>query len=341
MTGQRDPTQSAGLRSAGRAAVARRVYELNKQLRQTVQEHDVVGLRQRELVPEAHMMFIEGNGGRVERVEPMLRRIVEEVLVAPPDWLRNLIGRAVRAGVEQVGRELKEDVEFLDPREVIALHAKAAEVEVDGISSETQRRILRGVVRALEMRQTPEQLMREMRALLRKVTKLRLNLLVNTSVVRAVNAGKLFGYEANGVTLVGIDPEWLPHTHDSVSLHDREDPKKKKRKPGEQSLSGFATAGGIALVAVIEARRQRKRSFTIAQLRAARKKPGTRRQRMRGLPNIVNVLTAGDDKVCQDCQDISDNGPYDLDEARELLPAHPNCRCAVIPWDDRRYAMNR
>jgi hypothetical protein len=45
----------------------------------------------------------------------------------------------------------------------------------------------------------------------------------------------------------------------------------------------------------------------------------------------VDVVTAGDNFVCQVCQDIADNGPYELDEAEELIPAHSFCRCAFAP----------
>jgi hypothetical protein len=44
-----------------------------------------------------------------------------------------------------------------------------------------------------------------------------------------------------------------------------------------------------------------------------------------------DVQTANDDKVCKRCQEISDNGPYSLGEARSLIPAHPNCRCVFVP----------
>jgi hypothetical protein len=40
--------------------------------------------------------------------------------------------------------------------------------------------------------------------------------------------------------------------------------------------------------------------------------------------DTVNVLTAGDDNVCSTCEDISEEGPYDINEAQELIPAHPN-----------------
>jgi 8-oxo-dGTP pyrophosphatase MutT (NUDIX family) len=52
----------------------------------------------------------------------------------------------------------------------------------------------------------------------------------------------------------------------------------------------------------------------------------------------VDVLTAGDDDVCPICEDISEEGPYDIDTAETLIPAHPNCRCAFVPADDMRFA---
>jgi hypothetical protein len=56
---------------------------------------------------------------------------------------------------------------------------------------------------------------------------------------------------------------------------------------------------------------------------------------------MLMVQTAGDDKVCSNCQGISDDGPYGIDDVGDMIPAHPNCRCAYVPWDDRRYRVNR
>lgn len=53
---------------------------------------------------------------------------------------------------------------------------------------------------------------------------------------------------------------------------------------------------------------------------------------------LVEILTAGDDDVCEDCEDIESGGPYEIDEARGMFPAHPFCRCAFVPVDDARYA---
>lgn len=51
---------------------------------------------------------------------------------------------------------------------------------------------------------------------------------------------------------------------------------------------------------------------------------------------LVEVLTAGDDRVCDECQDYADGGPYDIDELE--LPLHIECRCAYVPVDDARFA---
>jgi hypothetical protein len=53
---------------------------------------------------------------------------------------------------------------------------------------------------------------------------------------------------------------------------------------------------------------------------------------------LVEVLTAEDDDVCPICEDIADEGPYSVSEARGLIPAHPECRCAFVPFLDQRFA---
>lgn len=42
----------------------------------------------------------------------------------------------------------------------------------------------------------------------------------------------------------------------------------------------------------------------------------------------VNIQTVGDSDVCDYCLDLEANNPYSLEEAMNLLPAHPNCRCS-------------
>lgn len=44
---------------------------------------------------------------------------------------------------------------------------------------------------------------------------------------------------------------------------------------------------------------------------------------------LVDIITAGDDLVCDDCLDLEANNPYTLSEVTGLIPCHPNCRCGV------------
>ncbi len=50
--------------------------------------------------------------------------------------------------------------------------------------------------------------------------------------------------------------------------------------------------------------------------------------------DILGVMaewsTAGDDRVCPNCADM-EGKTFTVDEARGLIPLHPNCRCAWIP----------
>jgi len=46
---------------------------------------------------------------------------------------------------------------------------------------------------------------------------------------------------------------------------------------------------------------------------------------------MAEVLTAGDERVCTICLDAASEGPMLIEEARGIIPLHPNCRCAWKP----------
>ena len=48
----------------------------------------------------------------------------------------------------------------------------------------------------------------------------------------------------------------------------------------------------------------------------------------------VDIITAQDNLVCDDCIDAEENNPHTIQEAQSLLPMHPNCRCAYAPVVD-------
>lgn len=47
----------------------------------------------------------------------------------------------------------------------------------------------------------------------------------------------------------------------------------------------------------------------------------------------VAIMTAGDDLVCEICEEL-EGEVYTLSEARSLIPAHPNCRCTLIAYEE-------
>ena len=53
--------------------------------------------------------------------------------------------------------------------------------------------------------------------------------------------------------------------------------------------------------------------------------------------HLVGILTAGDDKVCEECEEWAEGSPYEIEEVRDVYPLHPRCRCAVYPWEDLRF----
>jgi hypothetical protein len=317
----RDPTRSAGIRRQGRAMVARRVHYLHQSLRYSIQEEDVAGLRRSNEIATrtAFINWFESVSHKLARAEDMIQNTLDTSLMMQ-DWTRDLIERSIVHGIAQVEQELQASLGSLDAGEVSRLHAHAALTEVRGIAGETQRRLLRHVVHALDTKQSPEALMREVRKVLEKVTKLRLNLLINTHVVRAVNAGKLFGYEALGIRQVGISPEWLPHVHPVLHDAKRKSRKAKPKKSRAKRVKSIEEK-------ILEAALGERNAAILEQVAEAVEEEV-----------LVNVLTAGDDKVCEECSDIAAEGPYDIDKAKDLIPAHPNCRCAFVPWSDKRFA---
>ena len=43
------------------------------------------------------------------------------------------------------------------------------------------------------------------------------------------------------------------------------------------------------------------------------------------------IVTSHDSLVCNYCLDLEENNPYSISGNMKLLPAHPNCRCYIVP----------
>jgi hypothetical protein len=106
------------------------------------------------------------------------------------------------------------------------------------------------------------------------------------------------------------------------------------RANAEAALDAFQLAG-VKMVGILpETVPSPGRAHAIRDAAKKRRTASKRRRPQR----LVEVLTAGDDDVCPICEALAEDGPYTIAEARGLLPAHPNCRCAIVPLDDARFA---
>ena len=50
-----------------------------------------------------------------------------------------------------------------------------------------------------------------------------------------------------------------------------------------------------------------------------------------GVELIAEFSTAGDMRVCAECEALEKGNPYKLEDVQLMIPVHPNCRCVVIP----------
>ncbi len=112
----------------------------------------------------------------------------------------------------------------------------------------------------------------------------------------------------------------------------------------EQSLSrivteGLATGQSPRVVARNIARsidsigRVRSRALARTEIIRAHATATLARFEQAGIEEVVGVVefaTAGDDRVCQTCQDLEGN-TFTLDEAAGIIPVHVNCRCVWLP----------
>ena len=53
----------------------------------------------------------------------------------------------------------------------------------------------------------------------------------------------------------------------------------------------------------------------------------------------VDIVTAGDDFVCDECIYYESHNPYTLEEAMQILPVHPNCRCSIVPYGNENWTL--
>jgi hypothetical protein len=176
-----------------------------------------------------------------------------------------------------------------------------ATVELQGIISAVSQQATRAVSEGLLANQRSSEIVRAVQNVIDKVGISRTNAMIELLVVRAHAEATLDIFAAANIKTVGLQAE-----------------AKKVAKVGDAKFGAGSRLSRLFPPSASTIGR------IIAQevgLSAA-------------LGGEVDVVTAGDFKVCQQCEDIADDGPYALDDARSLIPAHPSCRCVFVPTDD-------
>lgn len=304
-----DPTGTGDLRRKYQAAADLRLNTVKARLRQSIIAQNVLGLTQSAANAAAlagsiaGVASLPGSGPddmKTKGFQATIDHLLDAIFVeGAGEWLRPMIETAYARGVKRAQVLTKTIAAPLHARESVQALVGLCLIELQGIAEATSQHAVRAVALGMIHKAKPTDVSTAVLSVVDKIGRNRARSMVALMLVKAFNTATLDQFEAAGVKKVGVDPEFLPKPR----LRDA----KKGTGPGSRTTKTTVPS-----------------SRTVRRIRAA--------QRQVEELEEVNVLTAGDDDVCPVCEDIADEGPYDIDTARSLIPAHPNCRCAFIPF---------
>ena len=308
---QLDPTGTSGLRRRMRVGLNQRLHAFTQLLRAALVAEDQWGLASTSVINVQALVL---QGDRVHAFQAFTDELLRQTFMKDGGaWLRPYTELAYRKGFARAMRLAKRDA-AQDAQRIVTLWRKSV-VEMQGAMEALSQGIVRTFADAVLMKEKPGVAMRDMQAVMTRVQRRRFDALASITVVSAHAQATLDAFERTGVQLVGVLPEHVIGFR-AVAVGDAPR-KKKKAKPKRYREGSRATQPSARTL-----RRIRQRQSALEVL------------------GRVNILTAGDDKVCPICEDLSEGGPYTINRARALIPAHPKCRCAFVPADDRRFARD-
>jgi hypothetical protein len=310
-----DPTGTTKLRRQFRAAANRELQQLQKVVRIVLVEQDFMSHRSDPMWSLFRHVPMDP-GAKLASFSEWFQFATEMTLGS--EWMLPYLRAAWLSG-QVAGDNLLPGPQ--PPGPMPAVHLELAKREIAGILAVLVQQVTRATHRAVLMKTKPPMMYRQVLAIMRKIQEQRIWKLCNSMIVTMHNAGRLAQFKSFGLTTVGIIPERLP------------------RRPGGFTLGELAArTDSLALRHVHDiegpgsrsSREETPSASTIGRIEAVT-------ERLTALEE-VNVVTAGDDRVCDECEDIADGGPYGIDEAMGLIPAHPDCRCAFVPSEDQRFS---
>lgn len=311
-----DPTGTAMLRENYGKRLDMAWRQFGAAVHTLVVKHDVLGLGA-DAVTSAMMIARQGldPGARLSGFDNAIGSLFSRlVLSSLPVQGKRFVERAYRKGarfaLSEAGVAKK-----TSPRAAYTQGTalKRAGIELSGIGAAVGQQISRQAARAMASGDSPLVLMTKVQGIIAKVGVPRSRLMAEDIIVSTFTLASLDTYETLGIDELGIRPE---HIEPKRIEDAKRKTKRKANRKGAGSRSSRSRAPSRSTIYRI-----RKQELELAKQ----------------LGSKVFVRTAGDDRVCPICEDISEGGPYTINRARSLIPAHPRCRCVFIPAKDKRF----
>lgn len=299
-----DPTGTGSIRSKYRSLSAIRWRSLRTLARRMIIDQDLLTLTAKGLMQMANPA-VQGGSTKIQMFQRWIDYAMNAaVLGGDGSYLRPMIESAYQDGLAFARKQVRRPIMVQIAQDKTDAIFQLAVVELQGIIEAVSQQSVRAVATGLVNNAKPLAILRMIYNSIQTVGISRTNTMIELLVVKAFNEATLDVYAAAKVQKVGLVPEAIV-----------------KRTIGDARRTGPGSR---------VSRKVAPSRTTIGRI--------TRAERALSRLNRVNVRTAGDDDVCPICEGIADDGPYSIDTARSLIPAHPHCRCTFVPADDARFS---
>lgn len=310
-----DPTGTGPIRRNMVRAFSVKWRKVKVAVRTAIVTQDMLGLGEPTSLGNIVMVqSVISNVTKMQIFQRWLDKLISDTVVQNVESsVRPFISRAYAKGVAFGNKQASTNL-YPHGSETEQTIEQLAHIELQGVAEAVSQQALRVLTEGMLIRSRPARLARDIGMVIDKVGMGRVNDIANVLIVRAFSDATLDVYEQAGIEEVGTIPEVIRNAGalDAKAKARARTQKRKARKAVAKRGAGSRVRGRTPSARTIG---------RIEQEQAEIEKLGKR----------VNIITAGDDRVCPFCEQLEEMGPYSINTARSLIPAHPRCRCAFVP----------
>ena len=346
-----DPTGTGDLRKRFMRASDKRWQQASRLVREAVVDGDILGLDSPNMSSIALRAKHGGIAGadKTSGFHAWLQSILNDVVIGHDgSWMVPFVAEAERRAKERavkIGAKNSGADHDMHPHRALMLS------ELHGIASFAVQQGTRAAARAVTAKPRPSVVARDIDQTMKEAMK-RARLMTDYLISKAFTGATVAHFRASGITSINLDPEGArPRRYGTkkgglVRERVRDAEGVLSMSELEALLSQISARGPEApitrpTVSPFRPRRPEAAEPSAPSPATAPARPQARtfgRRRARVRPELMQLLTAGDDRVCEQCEDASNDGPYTLEEIVALIPLHGRCRCAAIPAFDARFS---